>query len=87
MLRRSLIPLLLHGEESLVVQDWSNQRIHLRHVATEPEEPATDAGQKQGHLDDAFVWAAGDDEGQDPGDHSPHHREEEDGDQRRPHAL
>ena len=38
-------------------------------------------------LNNAFVRAARDDEGQNPGDHSPQYCEEQHGDQRRPHPV
>lgn len=36
-------PILLYGDKSTLIQYWPDQRIHLWHVATEPEHPTTDA--------------------------------------------
>ena len=43
-------PLSLHGEERLGFEDWTDQGVHLAHVATQPEQPAARARQHQDHL-------------------------------------
>ena len=43
-------PLVLHGEESLGLQDGTYQRVHLTHVAAEPEEPTTGTSDHQDNL-------------------------------------
>ena len=43
-------PLLLHGEQRLGLQHWPNQRVHLAHVAAEPEQPAAGPSQHEYHL-------------------------------------
>ena len=52
--RKALIvaasPLHLHGDESLGLQDRPDQRVHLTHVATQPEEPAGGARDHQNNL-------------------------------------
>jgi hypothetical protein len=44
------VPLDLHGIESFRLQDWSDKRIHLGHVAAQPEQPAAGPRDHQDHL-------------------------------------
>lgn len=46
-------PFTGHQQDGVLMELGSNQRIHLRHVAAEPEQPASDCSQDQDALDDA----------------------------------
>ena len=44
------IPMHFHGIERLRLQDGANERVHLGHVAAEPEQPAAGPSDHKHHL-------------------------------------
>ena len=44
------IPLPFHRKQGLRLKYWSNERVHLTHVTTEPEQPTTGCCQHQDNL-------------------------------------
>ena len=48
-------PVMLHDGEIVLVNDGSDEGVHLGHVAAEPEEPAAGSCQGKVHLNHPFV--------------------------------
>lgn len=75
------IPLPFHRKQGLRLKYWSNERVHLTHVTTEPEQPTTGCCQHQDNLDDALVWAPRHHEGEDDAHHAPEGGEDDAGEE------
>jgi len=54
-----IAPVVLDGDESSLVQDGSDQGVHLGHVREHPEEPHAHSSQKQRHLNNPSIWVFG----------------------------
>jgi len=76
-----IAPVVLDGDESSLVQDGSNQGVHLGHVREHPEEPHTGPCQKQRHLYNPSVRVLGHKNGQENGDNAKYDGEEDERDE------
>jgi len=79
------VPLELHRVKRFCLKDRADQRVHLGHVAAEPEQPAAGGGDDQTNLDDRFVGTSGHKDGQEDANHPPDGREDGHGEDRGPH--
>lgn len=71
-------PLPGHNQDRVLVQFGANQRVHLGHVAAQPEQPAGDRGQYQHALNDPSVGTLRGDNRQGDANHAEDGRENDD---------
>jgi len=79
MWRTFIAPILFYSDKGSLVQYWSDQRIHLRHVTTKPKQPTAYANQQKDYLNYASMWIFGHENWQDTTNHPEYGTEQNNG--------